>query len=99
MNADSLDTYWQYFDKFYCISITERTDRRDHAKAQFKKVGLADRVEFVIVQKHPHNCEEGIYNSHLACIKKGSRPEPAISSYLKMIFYSIASARPVLKTV
>lgn len=62
---------WKYFDKFYCISIEERADRRADAKVQFKKVGLADKVEFVIVRKHPHNCEEGIYNSHMACIKRG----------------------------
>lgn len=62
---------WEYFDKFYCISIEERADRRADAKVQFKKVGLADKVEFVIVRKHPHNCEEGIYNSHMACIKRG----------------------------
>ena len=71
MNAETLDTYWGYFDKFYCISIEERADRRAHAKVQFEKIGLADKVEFVIVQKHPHNCEEGIYNSHMTCIKKG----------------------------
>ncbi|MEJ2099691.1 MAG: glycosyltransferase, partial [Desulfobacterales bacterium] len=71
MQAESLDTYWGYFDKFYCISLDERTDRRVHARAQFQKVGLADKVEFVIVTKHPHNCEESIYHSHMACIKKG----------------------------
>jgi GR25 family glycosyltransferase involved in LPS biosynthesis len=71
MNAETFDTYWEYFDKFYCISTQERADRRADAKVQFEKVGLADKVEFVIVQKHPHNCEEGIYNSHMACIKKG----------------------------
>jgi GR25 family glycosyltransferase involved in LPS biosynthesis len=71
MNAETFDTYWGYFDKFYCISIEERADRRADAKVQFDKVDLADKVEFVIVQKHLHNCEEGIYNSHMACIKKG----------------------------
>jgi len=71
MNVETLDTYWEYFDKFYCISIEERADRRAEAKIQFEKVGLAHKVEFVIVQEHPHNCEEGIYNSHMACIKKG----------------------------
>jgi len=71
MNPEALDTYWEYFDKFYCISTQERADRRAEAKVQFEKVGLADKVEFVIVQKHPHNCEEGIYNSHMTCIKKG----------------------------
>jgi GR25 family glycosyltransferase involved in LPS biosynthesis len=71
MNAEKPETYWKYFDKFYCISIDERDDRRAEAKAQFEKVGLADKVEFVIVHKHPHDCEEGIYDSHMSCIKKG----------------------------
>ena len=71
MDADSPAKYWDHFDKFYCISIDNRMDRRADATAQFKKVGLADKVEFVIVQKHPHNCEEGIFDSHMACIKKG----------------------------
>ena len=71
MKTETEDTYWKYFDKYYCISIDERADRRADAEAQFEKVGLVDKVEFVIVQKHPHNCEEGIYNSHMACIKRG----------------------------
>jgi len=71
MNSDSLETYWGYFDKFYCISIEERADRRAEAKVQFRKIGLADKVEFIIVKRHPQNCEEGIYQSHMACIKKG----------------------------
>ena len=71
MNAEKLETYWKYFDKFYCISIDERADRRADAKAQFEKIGLADKVDFVIVHKHPHDCEEGIYDSHMSCIKKG----------------------------
>ena len=71
MNTDSPETYWRYFDKFYCISIEERADRRAEAKVQFEKVGLADKVEFVIVKRHPNNCEQGIYQSHVSCIKKG----------------------------
>ena len=71
MKDETEDTHWEYFDKFYCISIEERVDRRVDAKVQFEKVGLADKVEFVIVHKHPYNCEEGIYSSHMACIKKG----------------------------
>ena len=71
MNPETLETYWDYFDKIYCISIDERADRRADAKVQFDKVGLADKVEFVLVQKHPLDCEEGIYDSHMTCIKKG----------------------------
>jgi glycosyl transferase, family 25 len=62
---------WAYFDKIYCISLRERPDRRKEAKAQFDAVGLLNSVEFVIVKKHPVNCEQGIYESHLLCMKKG----------------------------
>lgn len=64
-------TGWKCFDKIYCISLTERTDRRAAATAQFDAVGLSDRVEFVIVEKHPTDCEQGCYESHMACMKKG----------------------------
>jgi GR25 family glycosyltransferase involved in LPS biosynthesis len=73
MDADSPAKYWDYFDKFYCISLDERADRRADASAQFEKVGLADKVEFVIVKKHPHNIEQGIFESHLTCLDKGIR--------------------------
>lgn len=62
---------WEYFDKIYCISLAERTDRRKEARIQFEAVGLLNSVEFVIVKKHPVNCEQGIYESHLLCMKKG----------------------------
>jgi GR25 family glycosyltransferase involved in LPS biosynthesis len=73
MNAETLDTYWDYFDKFYCISLDERGDRRRAAKLQFGRIGLLERVEFVIVKKHPHNIEQGIFESHLTCMEKGIR--------------------------
>ena len=62
---------WEYFDKIYCISLAERSDRRKEAKAQFDSVGLLNSVEFVIVKKHPIDCEQGILESHLLCMKKG----------------------------
>jgi GR25 family glycosyltransferase involved in LPS biosynthesis len=71
IKADTISPYWDFFDKIYCISLEERSDRRKEAKIQFDKVGLSHKVEFFIAQKHPDDCEEGIYNSHLACIKKG----------------------------
>lgn len=62
---------WDGVDKIYCISLDERTDRQAEARAQFTGVGLAERVEFVLVDKHPTDCEQGIYESHLLCLKKG----------------------------
>ena len=71
ISVETPDPCWAYFDRFYCISIDERADRRAEARIQFAKVGLADRIEFVRVRKHPHNCEQGIYESHMSCIRKG----------------------------
>ena len=73
MKAETSAKYWEYFDRIYCISLNERPDRRADAKIQFAKIGLLDKVEFVIVKKHPHNSEQGIFESHMSCIKKGIR--------------------------
>jgi GR25 family glycosyltransferase involved in LPS biosynthesis len=62
---------WDYFDRIYCISVEERKDRRQAAMRQFDKVGLADKVEFVIVKRHPRNVEQGMYESHMTCLRKG----------------------------
>jgi len=62
---------WDFFDKIYCISLAGRPDRRAEAAAQFARVGLGERVEFVVVEKHPTDCEQGIFESHLLCIARG----------------------------
>ena len=62
---------WSFFDRIYCISLENREDRRREAMIQFSRVGLAEKVEFVIVRKHPTNCEQGIYESHMRCMAKG----------------------------
>lgn len=71
MTESSLTGLWAYFDNIYCISLDEREDRRRAARNQFDKVGLVDRVEFVIVKKNPVDAEQGIYESHMACMRKG----------------------------
>lgn len=62
---------WHFFDAAYCISLASRSDRRKSAAEQFKTVGLQDQVEFVIVDKHPTDNEQGIYESHLISMAKG----------------------------
>jgi hypothetical protein len=37
----------------------------------FAKVGLNEKVEFVLVQPHPSNIEQGMYESHMTCLRKG----------------------------
>ncbi|MHB9099546.1 MAG: glycosyltransferase, partial [Syntrophales bacterium] len=62
---------WDFFDRIYCISLEEREDRRQAAAASFSKVGLTGKVEFVIVKRHPLNVEQGMYESHMTCLRKG----------------------------
>ena len=62
---------WAFFDKIYCISIDSRSDRREQAKKQFADIGLLNRVEFVIVTRHPENREKGIFQSHMHCLEQG----------------------------
>jgi GR25 family glycosyltransferase involved in LPS biosynthesis len=62
---------WEYFHKTYCVSLKNRKDRQEEAISEFLKVGLSSRVEFLLVEKHPTNCEQGIYESHMSCIRKG----------------------------
>ena len=62
---------WSCFAAAFCISLTSRPDRREEARRQFAAVGLADRIEFVLVEKHPTDCEQGIYQSHLECMRRG----------------------------
>ena len=62
---------WSGFDRIYCISLENRSDRREAAQAQFQGVGLGGRVEFLIVPRHPTNSEQGIFESHLACLRAG----------------------------
>jgi GR25 family glycosyltransferase involved in LPS biosynthesis len=62
---------WELFDKIYCISLDQRRDRRATAQRQFERAGLGDRVDFHIVDKHPEDTEQGIYESHLACLRAG----------------------------
>ena len=62
---------WDFFDRLYCISLQEREDRRKSALKEFSKVGLADRVGFVIGERHPYNIEQGVYESHMMCLRQG----------------------------
>jgi GR25 family glycosyltransferase involved in LPS biosynthesis len=62
---------WNFFDRIYCISLEEREDRRKAATESFAKVGLNGKVEFVIVKPHPFNVEQGMYESHMTCLRRG----------------------------
>jgi hypothetical protein len=65
------DSPWNFFDKIYCITLEDRTDRKASATAEFSKVGVLPRVEFVSVRRHLQNSEQGIFESHLQCLERG----------------------------
>jgi hypothetical protein len=71
MAPDTTSAPWSFFDRIYCINLMQRPDRRVQAAAQFAQVGLADRVTYVTVERHPTDCEQGIYESHMACLRQG----------------------------
>ena len=62
---------WDFFDQIYCISVEQRRDRRRTARREFVRVGLLERVEFVLVARHALNPEQGIYESHQLCMRQG----------------------------
>ncbi|MGM0760990.1 MAG: glycosyltransferase, partial [Thermodesulfobacteriota bacterium] len=66
---------WDFFDAVYCISLKHRTDRQRQARQEFQKVGLDHKVEFVLVDTHSYDCEQGIFQSHQLCLQKGLRSE------------------------
>lgn len=60
---------WAFFDWIGCITLRERPDRKEAAARAFAAVGLLGRVEFVLVDRHPHDRAEGIFDSHLICLR------------------------------
>ncbi|MGC9194433.1 MAG: glycosyltransferase family 25 protein [Syntrophobacteraceae bacterium] len=70
MNRTSASDVWSFFDHIYCICLKQREKRRQQAAAQFALVGLGDRVIFRSFDLHPSDPEEGIYTSHMACIRE-----------------------------
>ncbi|OGQ86101.1 MAG: hypothetical protein A2512_06095 [Deltaproteobacteria bacterium RIFOXYD12_FULL_56_24] len=62
---------WKFFETIYCISVADRNDRQEQVQKQFAAVGLGERVEFVLVARHPKNREQGIFESHMLCLNKG----------------------------
>ncbi len=69
--ASAFGDAWGFFDRFYCISLESRPDRRQVVEAEFARVGLGSRVTFLLADKHPISSEQGIYESHLACLRAG----------------------------
>lgn len=64
--------FWNTVDRIYCISVDRRQDRRESAATEFRRIGILSRVEFVIVSRHPEDHEQGIFESHLECMKRGT---------------------------
>ena len=62
---------WAFFPSIYCITLKTRADRLAAAREEFNRIGLGNRVTFFLAEKHPIDSEQGIYESHLACLRAG----------------------------
>jgi len=71
LTAGISGTGWEAFDRIYCITLADRLDRRQSARSEFARVGLASRVEFIVVERHPTDSEQGIFDSHMRCLREG----------------------------
>lgn len=60
---------WDVFDAIFCITLNQRPDRTTLARHQFQTAGLLHRVEFIHVEKHPTDTEQGIFESHQHCLR------------------------------
>src|SRR6056297_1972222 len=59
---------FDYFDEIYCINLDERKDRWEHAKNEFKKANILDRVKrFSAIRENDGRL--GIIKSNLAIVK------------------------------
>jgi len=59
---------FDFFDEIYCINLDERTDRWEHAQAEFEKAGIKDRViRFSAIRDNDGRV--GIIKSNLGIVK------------------------------
>ena len=65
------ESIWKRIDRIFCISLADRRDRQARARQEFIRVGLKDQVTFFLAERHPVDCEQGILESHQACLKMG----------------------------
>lgn len=59
---------FDFFDEIYCINLDERVDRWEHAKLEFEKAGILDKVKRFSAIKNIDG-RVGIIQSNLAIIK------------------------------
>ncbi|WP_172402793.1 glycosyltransferase family 25 protein [Pseudomonas putida] len=52
-------------DGVFCISLKERTDRRELLEKEFEGSGV--RIDFLIVERDSENPERGCFDSHVKC--------------------------------
>lgn len=59
---------FDFFEEIYCINLDERTDRWEHSKSEFEKVGILDKVKRFSAIKD-NDGRVGIIKSNLAIVK------------------------------
>lgn len=59
---------FDYFDEIYCINLDDRPDRWEHAKQEFTKAGIIDKVKRFSAIKESDG-RVGVIKSNLAIVK------------------------------
>ena len=59
---------FEFFSKIYCINLDSRTDRWEHAKEEFSKINILDKVERFSAIKHDDG-RIGVIKSNLEILK------------------------------
>ena len=56
--------------EIYCINLINRDDRLNKMKQLFYNIGILNKVNFHIVNKHENGSRYGCFNSHFECLDK-----------------------------
>lgn len=64
---------WSFLDAAYCNSLRGRPDRAAAAAAEFRRIGLCERVTFFRPEKNPDSVRIGIWESHRAAAEHALR--------------------------
>jgi GR25 family glycosyltransferase involved in LPS biosynthesis len=90
---------------FVCISLIKREDRREKVASTFDKLGITDKINWWLVDKHPTSGVNGCFESHYSVIVSDEFCKPYLCVFEDDIlidndniekFYHMISNLPVI---
>jgi hypothetical protein len=64
INIAGFAKLWDLIDVIQCITLRTRPERAEAARRQFARVGLADRVHFLVMEPDADDGKRGCFHSH-----------------------------------